>query len=87
MYLAGSRQHYIIIIYAIPSKNELALSSCDLLLKEAVSSEVLTHLEHLKMDLLPGNAELTAAEIELTRANRTERRLAEGLKNCRDQYD
>ncbi|MGH8550030.1 MAG: ParA family protein [Methylococcales bacterium] len=69
------------------NKNELVLSSCDLLLKEAGPSDVLTHLDGLEMDLLPGNAELTAAEVELTRADRTERRLAEGLKNCRDRYD
>ncbi len=68
-------------------KNELKFSTCDLLLQEAPASAIVTHLENLKMDLLPGNADLTAAEVELTRTNRTERRLAEGLKNCRDQYD
>lgn len=69
------------------NKNELERSACNLLLEEAESSDVVTRLDNLKMDLLPGNADLTAAEVELTRASRTERRLAEGLKNIRDQYD
>lgn len=69
------------------NKNELELSSCDLLLEEAESSDVVTHLENLEMDLLPGNADLTAAEVELTRADRKERRLADGLGACRDHYD
>ncbi|MGH8497235.1 MAG: ParA family protein [Methylococcales bacterium] len=69
------------------SKTELELSSCNLLMQEAGASEVVTHLDDLKMDIIPGNADLTAAEVALTRNSRTERRLAEGLKNCRDQYD
>jgi chromosome partitioning protein len=69
------------------NKNDLERSSCDLLLQEAPASDIVARLDALKMDLLPGNADLTAAEVELTRKNRTERRLADGLKDCRDQYD
>ncbi len=69
------------------NKTKLELSSCNLLMREAGSSQVVTRLDHLKMDILPGNADLTAAEVALTRTSRSERRLAEGLKSCRDQYD
>ncbi|MGH8476290.1 MAG: ParA family protein [Methylococcales bacterium] len=69
------------------NKNELELSSCNLLMNEARSTQVVTHLDDFKMDILPGNADLTAAEVTMTRTSRCERRLAEGLKSCRDQYD
>lgn len=68
-------------------KSEIARSACDLLLEEASTAEIVTHLESLKLDVLPANSDLTAAEVELTRANRTERRLEQGLKDCRGQYD
>ncbi|MGR9108762.1 MAG: ParA family protein [Gammaproteobacteria bacterium] len=69
------------------NKSELQLTTCDLLLQEAETAQVMRRLENLKMDLLPANADLTAAEVEMTRSSRTERRLADALQSCHEQYD
>jgi len=68
-------------------KNRLELSCCDLLLAEAGAAEVIRALEELGMDLIPANSDLTAAEVGLMQAERRERRLAEALVPCRDDYD
>ncbi len=68
-------------------KNRLESSCCDLLLGEMGVAEVVLTLEELGMDLIPANSDLTAAEVGLMQAERRERRLAEALVSCRDDYD
>jgi chromosome partitioning protein len=69
------------------NKNELERSTCDLLLGEATAADVLIRRNNIGMDLLPGNSDLTAAEVELPRVDKKERRLLDGLASCREQYD
>ncbi len=68
-------------------KNEMEQTCCDLLLQEATAEDVLISFEELQFDLIPGNADLTAAEVGLMQSQRRERRLAEALAGVRDQYD
>ncbi len=68
-------------------KTALENSSCNLLLEEASVAEVLINLSELGFDLIPSNADLTAAEVELTRLEMRERRLAKALSGVRDNYE
>jgi len=64
-----------------------AHSSCDLLLEEVPVTEVIIEPENIGFAIIPGNADLTVAEVELMQAERRERRLAETLLSVRQQYD
>jgi chromosome partitioning protein len=67
-------------------KREVAASTCDLLLGENSAVEIrLTAPEGF--DLLPGNIDLTAAEIQLMEQDAREQRLKRALEPIRDQYD
>ncbi len=67
-------------------KRELASSSCDVLMEEAdAAAAIVTTAEGF--DLLPGNNDLTAAEIELMDAQGREQRLKNALDPLRDRYD
>ena len=67
-------------------KREVAASTCDLLLGENTAAEVrLTTAEGY--DLLPGNIDLTAAEIQLMEQGEREQRLKRALEPIRDEYD
>ena len=67
-------------------KRELAASSCDVLLDEAdAATAIVTTAEGF--DLLPGNNDLTAAEIELMDAQGREQRLKNALDPLRGRYD
>lgn len=68
-------------------KEELAYSSCELLLEEIPVSEIVLKNPELGFDLIPGNADLTAAEVRLMSAAYRERRLADALLPIKDQYD
>jgi chromosome partitioning protein len=50
-------------------------------------AEVITHTEHLGVDLLPSAIQLAGAEIELVGVIAREARLQRVLKSVRDQYD
>lgn len=67
-------------------KRELAASTCELLLGEAVAAEVRLRTEE-GFDLLPGNIDLTAAEIRLMEQPDREQRLKQALAPIRDDYD
>ncbi|MGD0961824.1 MAG: ParA family protein [Methylomonas sp.] len=67
-------------------KDVAAYSSCELLLEEVPVSEIIIKIEALGFDLIPGNADLTAAEVRLTNEPHRERRLADALLSIRDQY-
>ena len=67
-------------------KRELAASSCDVLLGEAPVEQAIVKTEE-GFDLLPGNIDLTAAEIELMDADDREQRLKRALDGLRERYD
>ena len=67
-------------------KRELENSSCEVLLGECpASAAIVTTPENY--DLLPGNIDLTAAEIRLMDESAREQRLKTALATVRDQYD
>ena len=67
-------------------KRELAASTCDVLLGEASAADTLVRTPE-GFDLLPGNTDLTAAEIELMDAEGREQRLKRALDPLRPTYD
>ena len=69
------------------NKNELELTSCDVLLQEADAEHTIISLQDVNFDLLPANADLTAAEVGLMEQDRRERRLREALQPIQDRYD
>jgi chromosome partitioning protein len=69
------------------NKKNVPLSSYDVLMGQASVSQTLARLEAFGFDLLPGNADLTAAQIELLEQANRERKLAQELEKVRDSYD
>lgn len=68
-------------------KNELELSICDVLLGDASASQVLQRAPEAGHDVLPANADLTAAEVQLMNKIGREKQLALALDSLRDNYD
>ncbi|MBR9870228.1 MAG: ParA family protein [Gammaproteobacteria bacterium] len=68
-------------------KNALELSGYDLLTKRATAAEVMVKTDPAGFDLLPGNGDLTAAEVELMNEIGREHRLRLALSDVRDNYD
>jgi chromosome partitioning protein len=68
-------------------KNEIELSSCDLLLNEAPAADIMMQPENVEFFIIPGNADLTAAEVQLMTAEHRERRLADALLGIKAQFD
>ncbi|QBM18654.1 chromosome partitioning protein ParA [Marinobacter sp. JH2] len=68
-------------------KNTLELSGYDLLTKRATAEEVMVKTDPAGFDLLPGNGDLTAAEVELMNEIGREHRLRLALSEVRDNYD
>lgn len=69
------------------NKDEISHSSFDLLLEGAPASDVIIELEEVGFAIIPGNADLTAAEVRLIQAEHRERRLADALLSVKEQYD
>ncbi|MGR9101199.1 MAG: ParA family protein [Gammaproteobacteria bacterium] len=67
-------------------KNEIRLSSCDLLLEEAPAADIIISSKELGFDIIPGNADLTAAEVALMQMEGRESRLAKALASTRYLY-
>lgn len=67
-------------------KREVAASTCDLLLGESTAVGIRLQAPE-GYDLLPGNIDLTAAEIQLMEQDGREQRLKQALAPIRDQYD
>ena len=67
-------------------KHALERSSCDVLLAEARPSEVVVTAPESGFDVLPANADLTAAEVGLMTAPLREKRLQLALDDIRDAY-
>jgi len=68
-------------------KKRLRRSSYDVLIRQATASDAIVNLEEFNFDLLPGNADLTAAQVELLEHENRERALREALDGCRSNYD
>ena len=68
-------------------KNQLKLSVCDVLLGEASAGQALQHAEEAGYDVLPANADLTAAEVQLVNKIGRERQLALAIDGLRGNYD
>jgi chromosome partitioning protein len=68
-------------------KNQLKLSVCDVLLGDASASQALARSPNSGYDLLPANADLTAAEVQLVNKIGRERQLTLAINSLRDNYD
>ncbi|MCP4984006.1 MAG: ParA family protein [Gammaproteobacteria bacterium] len=67
-------------------KNELKLSVCDVLLGDASAIQTLQYASDAGYDILPANADLTAAEVQLMNKIGRERQLSLALDTIRDKY-
>ncbi len=67
-------------------KNELESSVCDLLLGERTAEQVIRR-SPAGFDIMPANADLTAAEVQLMNKIGREHQLQLALKPVRDRYD
>ena len=67
-------------------KRDLAASTCDVLLGELHAEDAIMETAE-GFDLLPGNTDLTAAEIELMDQDAREQRLKRALAPLRPRYD
>lgn len=68
-------------------KNEIELTTCDLLLGEVSVSDLITTSEEAGYDVLPGNSDLTAAEVALMEMPERELQLRKALTPVQDDYD
>ncbi len=68
-------------------KNDVEFSGYDLLISRASVKDVKIHIEDAGYDLIPGNGDLTAAEVELMNKFDRERQLNYRFKEIADDYD
>jgi len=68
-------------------KHNLDNSSCDVLLGEASFSDTVVKTPTAGFDVLPANADLTAAEVGLMNVPLKEKRLSLALAGAKDRYD
>lgn len=68
-------------------KKNLARSAFDVMLGLAKAAEAILRLKEIGFDLLPGNADLTAAQVELMNRPQRERALVSALEPCQSGYD
>jgi chromosome partitioning protein len=68
-------------------KQEVKYSSYDLLMEEVPAAETVIDVPDIGFAVVPGNSDLTAAEVQLLQAERRERRLADALIQIKNQYD
>jgi chromosome partitioning protein len=68
-------------------KQEVVHSSYDLLMEGVAASETVIHVAAIGFSVVPGNSDLTAAEVQLMQAERKERRLADALTTLKPDYD
>ena len=69
------------------NKNEVTLTTCELLLGEASLDEVRQRVDDVGYDVLPANSELTAAEVALMDLPDKQSRLREALRPVQEGYD
>ncbi|WP_198244487.1 ParA family protein [methane-oxidizing endosymbiont of Gigantopelta aegis] len=68
-------------------KDDLEYSSCDLLLEDIPAQEMVISNSEIGFDIIPGNEDLTVAEVELMGVPNKERRLADALLGIKKTYD
>ncbi|NOT12996.1 MAG: ParA family protein [Methylococcaceae bacterium] len=68
-------------------KQEVKHSSYDLLMEEVPASETVIHVPGIGFSVVPGNSDLTAAEVQLMQADRRERRLSDALQPLEGGFD
>lgn len=68
-------------------KHDIELSLYEVLVGECRTAEAIVKPEEIGFAILPGNGDLTAAEIELMTLPRREQRLKEALSEVRPDYD
>jgi chromosome partitioning protein len=68
-------------------KQNLENSSYELLMGITPASETVIKLPEFGFSIIPGNSDLTAAEIELMQVQRKEQRLADALMSIKADYD
>lgn len=68
-------------------KNALKQTFCDVLLDGLDVHTVVHHIENVGIDLLPANADMTAAEVELMRTDNAEQRMKAAIAPIKDEYD
>ena len=69
------------------NKNTVESSSYDVLLGEQTIQEVMLPLQQVGYSLVPSNADLTAAEVELLKVTEHERRLRNALEKVQYEFD
>jgi chromosome partitioning protein len=69
------------------NKDSLTLSVFDVLVGDTKIKDAILPIELAKLDLLPANSDLTAAEVTLLNEDMGPKRLRKALKKVRDQYD
>jgi chromosome partitioning protein len=68
-------------------KEDLKYSSYDILMEDVPVSEAVINLPEIGFSIIPGNSDLTAAEVQLMQVDRKESRLADALVPIRSQYE
>ncbi len=68
-------------------KDAIEYSSYDLLMGEVPASEAVIKIPDIGFSVIPGNSDLTAAEVQLMQADHRERRLADALIPIKAEYD
>lgn len=68
-------------------KNDIEATTCDLLLGEVSLIDLVMKNDEVEYDILPGNGDLTAAEVALMGMPNRERKLRDALADVHDQYD
>jgi chromosome partitioning protein len=68
-------------------KQQVKHSSYDLLMEEVLAAETVIQVPEIGFSVVPGNADLTAAEVQLMQAERRERRLADALTPLKPEFD
>ena len=69
------------------NKSSLDKTFCDVLLDGVDAHSVVHHIENVGIDLLPANADMTAAEVNLMRTDNAEQRLKSCIASIKDEYD
>jgi len=68
-------------------KETLEISSYDVIMTTSTAADVIVSPEDLSFDVMPTNADLTAAEIQLIDVKLREHRLRVALESTRERYD
>jgi chromosome partitioning protein len=68
-------------------KEELEVSSYDVIMAEAKASDAIQSPEDLPFDVMPSNTDLAAAEVQLIDVKLREHRLRLALESTKDNYD